>query len=468
MDIKFTKSDIFWNYSSTFFKIFSGIILLPFILKYLDVNSIGIWYVFLSISSLITLLDFGFSQTFLRNFIYTWSGAHELYSEGVPEKSITTNSEPNIYLFSLVLKISQIFYLFISILAFLFMVTLGTIHILNITKSFNNNFIFEWLIFLISSTLNVYFSLQNPLLRGIGAIKESSQTIFTANLFQIIISITLLLLGFGVFSLSIGSLVSSFILGILSKIFLKVKLNKNKVVLEKKFQFADILRLSKILVPNSLKLGLVILGSWLILKSSSLIISLYFDLFTVARYGLTLQIIGLIGGLSSLLFQILSPVLINLRIKNEINRLKNIFSFTILTQWVFSLILLVLFITFGPLLLSLVGSNSTLLPLPNLLLLSFIYFLEWNHSTFSGYIALTNRVPFLKSSLISGLLIITLSLFLIIFIERNIIFIILSQGLIQLLYNNWKWPLVVLNELKLSIIEITYRGTEEFISFFHR
>ena len=61
MGIKITKQDIMWNYAGSIFNIGMGIFVLPFVLKMLTTDELGVWYVFGSIAALITLLDFGFS-----------------------------------------------------------------------------------------------------------------------------------------------------------------------------------------------------------------------------------------------------------------------------------------------------------------------------------------------------------------------------------------------------------------------
>ena len=65
-----------------FLNIGVSVILLPFILKYLDTNEIGLWYTFISLSVLINLIDFGFSSTITRNISYAWGGATKLLKEG--------------------------------------------------------------------------------------------------------------------------------------------------------------------------------------------------------------------------------------------------------------------------------------------------------------------------------------------------------------------------------------------------
>ena len=60
MEIHITKKDVLWGYIAQFFNIGAGILLLPVILKLLPADILGVWYIFLTISSLVQMIDFGF------------------------------------------------------------------------------------------------------------------------------------------------------------------------------------------------------------------------------------------------------------------------------------------------------------------------------------------------------------------------------------------------------------------------
>ena len=83
MKIQITKKDIIWSYASHILQTGSGVFLLPIILNKLSPEELAIWYVFLAITALVTLLDFGLLPTIMRNISYIFSGARELSKEGV-------------------------------------------------------------------------------------------------------------------------------------------------------------------------------------------------------------------------------------------------------------------------------------------------------------------------------------------------------------------------------------------------
>ena len=81
------KSDIIWSYIAKFLGTASGLLVLPFILNRLTAEEMGLNYLMLTIGSMVSLLDFGFSPQFGRNITYVFSGAKELAKEGFKEGS---------------------------------------------------------------------------------------------------------------------------------------------------------------------------------------------------------------------------------------------------------------------------------------------------------------------------------------------------------------------------------------------
>ena len=70
-----------------------------------------------------------------------------------------------------------------------------------------------------------------------------------------------------------------------------------------------------------------------------------------------------------------------------------------------------------------------------------ITLLELNHTIASHYISASNIIPFLPAAIISAILIVLLST---VFVMQGwgIFGIVISQGFVQLLWNNWFWPAV--------------------------
>ena len=86
MEIKISKKDIIWGYIGQFFNIAAGFITLPLILHMLTTEEIAMNYLMLSVSTLVALMDFGFTPQINRMVSYVYSGANSLNREGLIEE----------------------------------------------------------------------------------------------------------------------------------------------------------------------------------------------------------------------------------------------------------------------------------------------------------------------------------------------------------------------------------------------
>ena len=98
--------------------------------------------------------------------------------------------------------------------------------------------------------------------------------------------------------------------------------------------------------------------------------------------------------------------------------------------------------------LAFMNSQTHFVPIGMLCVMLLISALEHNHAVSAGFIMADNKIPFFIPSLLSGgATVILLFVFLYIF-DLGIWGLILAPGLAQLAYQNWKWPSVVIRELR--------------------
>ena len=62
----------------------------------------------------------------------------------------------------------------------------------------------------------------------------------------------------------------------------------------------------------------------------------------------------------------------------------------------------------------------------------------------------------MKASIISGILVFIFSLILINFSNLELLSLMISQFIIQLFYNNWKWPSIIIKKYNLNL-NLIYR-----------
>ena len=124
----------------------------------------------------------------------------------------------------------------------------------------------------------------------------------------------------------------------------------------------------------------------------------------------------------------------------------------------------------GPIGLKLIRSNATLPTVFFMGLYCVVSLLEQNHSLFAGIIALNNSIPYVKPSIISGGIIVVGYYIVLRFTNIGLYAMVLIPGIVQLSYNNWKWPQYVCRQynlkyftlLKKSIVEVLSYGRKAF------
>lgn len=133
-NFKLTKKDILWSYISQFLNLGAGLITLPFVLRILTADEIGMNYLMITVSTMVALLDFGFAPQFARNITYVFAGAQALHKEGVEKGADTINYT----LLKNMIGVAKMVYTRLAVLSLLIMLTAGTWYIYRVTEGFTN------------------------------------------------------------------------------------------------------------------------------------------------------------------------------------------------------------------------------------------------------------------------------------------------------------------------------------------
>lgn len=461
--ISITKSDVIWGYLAQFFNIGANIIILPVILNLLSSELLGIWYVFLTIGSFVTLLDFGFQPTFTRNVSFAFSGATSLQKEGI-DLSQTILDRPNFVLLNNLIITMKRFYGVMSFIMFLFLISLGTFYIIYLSKNLNerSEIIIAWLIYIIATCLSFYYYYFNSLLQGRGLIKENNVLIIISKFVYIIFSVVGLTLGYGIISVSLATCLSIIVNRCFANYFfykgdIKKKLGEDEVQTNKKSLF-------NIIWHNASKVGLANLAIFFTTKGNIFFVSYFLSLNVVASYGLTIQVVSLIAGISQLYFHTYIPLLSKKRIENNKNDLSKIFGEGLFIMIVSYCLMGILVVLLGNKILLMISSNTLLLPPLPLLLLLIIYLLDTNHSISLILLVTKNQVPYFVAAIISGIGIGIISPFLMGFLNWGVYGAIFAVGLVQILYHNWKWPVEVSKDLGISYFKFLRIGLKSIVN----
>lgn len=459
MEIKVTKNDIFWSYAAQLLNIGAGVFILPIILKKLSSAELGIWYIFLVIASLMALLDFGFLPTIQRNISYVFSGVEELLEQGISEKK---SSGINYKLLKDIIETSKTIYRRISIIILILLSTLGSIYINSLIKELDNSkyIMIAWYLYIFSLIINFYYYYFNALLRGKGMIADANKITIFSRLAFVLFSFLGLYFNLGLIGISLGNLASVIIIRILSsKKFFTKELKEELKNIDSKINK----KLFKIIFHNANKLGMVSLGAFLILKGNTLIASKYLSLDIVAQYGLSLQLFTILTSIATTLLTVFVPKIVHNRIKGNEEEIREIYSMCFVLNIFIFISGIISIVYVAPYFISILGSNTKLLNSNQMLFIGGYLLLEMIHSNAATFITTSNRIPFVSSSILSGIAMVLISLFLINFTDLGLWSLLISQAIVQLMYNNWKWPLEVNKELKINFFELWEIGIKKII-----
>lgn len=458
MNINLTRKDVTWSYIGTVMSMASNLLLLPFIVYYLDNDMLGLWYVFVSIGVIATLFDFGFAITFARNITYCWSGAEELKKEDV---TFAENREPDFYLMKQVLYACKTIYFRIAIAALVLLLTLGTAYVIYISRSIvGSEHVYAWVIYAIAVFLNLYYGYYASFLRGVGAIDSANKNTVIARGAQIIVTIVMLALGTGIVGACIAYLVYGTLFRILGKYkFYRYKgIGKKIAAVKENVTRRDANKLIGIVWHNAWRDGLIAVSNYFCNQSSTLICSVFLSLTETGVYSIGVQIAMAIAAISGTLYTAYQPELQASYINRDVEKIKSTMSLIVMSFiYIFITGTIVFVLIFMPLL-KLVKPEM-IVSLPVLLGLCAYHFLLKFRDVFSSYFSCTNRICYMNGFIMSAILCVILSFVFVGKFHLGVWGLIMAQFISQLVYNVWKWPVYACKEMRLSINEMVRIGT---------
>ena len=465
MEIKITKRDVLWGYTAQFFNIGVNVLILPFILRLLPVEILGIWYVFLSISAFVLMLDFGFQPTFARNVAYVMSGATRLKAEGVDEEAEVLDC-PNYALLKNIIKTMRRFYGYVSLAALGLMLTVGTWYVFRTTESLSSQseVLCAWFIFVAYTVLNLFYSYYNALLVGKGQVKEYNQMTIVTKLVYLLLAVAGLLGGYGIISIAMANLISIIVNRLLARYFFY----RDGIGIQLRTVDCGKERLFPVIWYNAKKNGIGSVGAYFVQKGNVLFVSMFLPLETVASFGLTSQVVTILSGVTPLYLSTHLPEIYKFRINHQLKEIRRVFGESVFVYVLLYVAGAIVLLLWGDPILSLLDSKTHLIGTMALFLFLVIQFLEANHGMAALLITTRNEVPYVGASLISGACIASLTLLSLAFTDLGLIGVILSAGIVQLCYNNWKWPSVICKELGGNYVTFFKEGGASLLAFCRR
>ncbi len=439
------KKDVLWGLAATIVTVGAGVILIPFILYKMSAETVGVWNVFITISSLVLLLDFGFQPSFARNISYIFSGAKKLQKEGV--EVLLDEQNVDYGLLKTTIIAMRRFYRWMALAIFILLATCGTAYMCLLMQKYNGDktdALVAWIMLVIISCYNLYTMYYEALLTGKGYIKRMQQINILGQSCYIIVGIILVYFDFGLTAIVSSQLLSIVIRRTLYKRVFFTRQMREKLSATQELEVKPVLQA---IVPNATKMGLTNLGGFIITRSAILIGSAVLPLTDMAAYGITFQVLVILARCASIVYTSYIPKLAQYRVQNDLAHLRQIYAHSILFLVAVFIIGSVALLCFGDWAINFIRSDTHFLSFNMTLVLIITQFLEANHVIASGFILSDNKIPFFVPSLLSAAATLILMIIFLYCTPLGLWSLILAPGIAQLAYQNWKWPAVVIKEL---------------------
>ena len=449
-------SKMFWGVSARALNIAGGFVLLPVVIHYLDTEMLALYYLFISLTMITSILDFGFNSTLTRNFAYAYAGAKRIHAEGICDEFGT---ETNWSLVGELYVLSKKIYFYLSLVTLIVFFIPGSYYIYSVVykSSISVEYgILCWLIFSLSSVLAMYFVYLSTMIQGRGDVNLANKISIFSRLTNIVITIGLLVNGYSLLSVSISAISVCIIERVLYFKFAFRDDNHKKIKHLKVDSSSKLKENLKLISVNSVKFGIVSLGAYLITRATIILATTYLGLLESASYIFTIQVISIITGISSTIIGVYLPKLNQLaKHPNEQFSLFCFSNLVSLSVYCLGAVILILFGNYG---LTLMHSKTQLINNWQVITLLVVYLLEVQHSNYATMITTGNQVPFVGAAIYSGIAIVILSIILMNFTKLGVWALIISQGVVQLSYNNWYWIRFICLKYHISYIKTISLG----------
>lgn len=460
MKIHLSKKDIIWSYIGSIMSMGANLLMLPFLIYYIDEDMLGLWYVFASIGAIATLFDFGFAVTFARNITYCWSGAKEIRREDV---AFVENSEPDYVLMKKVLATCKYIYAILAGAALVLLLTLGTGYILFVSRDITGGMpIIAWTIYAVAAFLNLYYGYYASFLRGVGAIDRANKNTVYARGTQILLTVVLLVSGWGIIGASIAYLAYGTVFRLLGKYhFYRYKgigdnLQKKNVKIER----SHIMELCKIVWHNAWRDGAISVCNYFCNQASIIICSLYLPLDETGVYSIAVQIASAIAQIAGTLYTAYQPELQAAYINSNTDKLRKTMSLIVMSFIYLFILGTAGFVMVGIPLLKIV-KPSTVVSVPILLGLCVYQMILKYRNCYTSYFSCTNRILYMNGFIVSAIMCVLFSFLFIGPLNMGVWGLIFAQILTQAIYNMWRWSSLANKELNLNNKDIFVVGTKE-------
>jgi O-antigen/teichoic acid export membrane protein len=447
------SSAVAWSWLFNFLRLASGLILLPLVLRKFTTADLGMYYVLLSLSALVPLVDFGFGPTIGRFVSYAMGGATSFQTQGLAKPG--NSPGPNFTLLWQLLFSSRALY---RLLVFGLLLVLGAwgTYLVEMRIQETSSVLITrlaWLATLFAALFDIYSNWWVVFLRGTNNVVSAARIDVLAMAVRLGVAATLLLSGVGLLSVPVGSLLGSFIQRYLARRRCLQLLSGHPP--PNTAEFKEILR---VLWPSTWRAGMIFVGSYLTVNANTAICLHSLGLRANAQYGLSVQLLNVIAGMAGVWTAVKWPIVAQYHARHDFTSVQRILRPRIWLQSLSFLSMAVVLLLFGPFLLAHFGSGKKVLPPEWFALLALGSFLDMHLGFWTTVIFIGNRLPFLWPVIAGNAFSLALSLTLIHFTQLGLGALVLGPLVAGSFFNYWYWPPYASRSLGTSLFGWLFTG----------
>lgn len=457
---RFRNSAVAWSWALNGLRLSLGLILLPLVLRKLSTAELGMYYVFLSLAAISNLIDFGFAPTIARFVSYAMGGAESIQAQGVAKPGASTT--PNYRLLWDLLHTTRTLYRFLTLALLLVLATWGTYVVeLRIHETASPALTrLAWAATIIGALWDIYSNWWETFLRNMNQVTTATRIAVLATTIRLVLAAVLLVCGWGLLSLPIGTLVG----GVLQRSLARRKCLALLAGCPEP-ERADIGKNLRILWPNTWRVGVQCVGSYLTVNANTAICLQVLGLGANASYGLSNQLLGITSGMVGVWTMVKWPIVGQYYAKHDYAAIQSVLRRRYWLQNLSFLAVAGFLIVCGPALLERFGSGKQILPAAWFALLALNSFLELQFNFWGTAILLGNRFPYLWHSVGANLLSLILSLILIHKTSLGLRALVLGPLVAGCLYNYWYWALYGARSLGTTFFQFLFgKGVESVVT----
>ena len=428
-------SAVVWSWMFNVLRLAAGLLLLPLVLHKLTQSDLGMYYVFLGLTGLLPTIDVAFSFNIGRYVGYAMAGAQRLQPQGIDYSR--TDVGPNYKLLWELLIGTQALYRLLALGVILILGVAGTAVVglrIDETSSPPRTWI-AWTITLVAAAWEIYSGWWSVFLQGMNQVVLSTRLSSVAYAAKVLIAAVLLFLGAGLLALPLAGLVSG--------LWLRSQARRRCLALlsvsappAAGFTLGSLLN---IIWPNSWRAGLKLLSLYSSTATLAFLCLKYLGLKANAQYGLSLQIMSIIQGISSVWTAVKWPLIGQLRARQDLGRLRRELWPRLWLQRISFFLLAAVVLALGPRMISLIDADKQLVPIELLFAMALNAFLDMQFGAWATFISTENRIPTLWPTVISSVVTIGLVWMAIASGWSGIGALVLGPLIVGCLFNYWFW-----------------------------